>query len=130
MMVAVRDYATIKKNIKNQARSAGFDVVRFASAEAAPDNAVRLQAFLDADHHGEMDWMAQRQAWRADPKSLWPEAKSVIVLGVNYGPKNDPLAVLAARDKGAISVYARGDDYHDLVKKQLKAVAGHIFQAY
>jgi len=129
-MVAVRDYATIKQNIEAQARSAGFDVVRFASAEAAPDNAVRLQAFLDADHHGEMDWMAQRQAWRADPKSLWPEAKSVIVLGVNYGPKDDPLAVLAARDKGAISVYARGDDYHDLVKKKLKAVAGHIFQAY
>jgi len=120
---------SISDEIKARAKAEGFDVIRFASAEAAPDNAVRLQAFLDADHHGEMDWMAQRQAWRANPKSLWPEARSVIVLGINYGPKDDPLAVLAARDKGAISVYARGDDYHDLVKKKLKAVAGHIFQA-
>jgi epoxyqueuosine reductase len=77
-----------------------------------------------------MDWMEQRQAWRADPKSLWPDARSVIVLGINYGPQTDPLAVLARRDRAAISVYAQGDDYHDLVKKKLKAVAGHIFQKH
>ena len=126
----MRDYATIKKDIEAQARSAGFDAVRFTSAEAAPDNAARLQAFLDAGHHGEMEWMGTRQAWRADPKSLWPDARSVIVLGMNYGPQDDPLAVLRQRDRAAISVYAQGDDYHDLVKKKLKAVAGHIFQTY
>ncbi len=100
-MVVVRDYATIKQNIEAQARSAGFDVVRFASADASPANAARLSEFLGAGHHGEMDWMEQRRAWRADPKSLWPAARSVIVLGVNYGPKDDPLAVLAERDRVA-----------------------------
>src|SRR4051812_8152321 len=119
---------SISDNIRARAQAEGFDVVRFASADASPENAARLSEFLGAGHHGKMDWMEQRQAWRADPKSLWPEARSVIVLGVNYGPKDDPLAILAERDKGAISVYARGDDYHDLVKKKLKAVAGHIFQ--
>jgi len=121
---------SISEAIKARAIEEGFDVVRFVSADASPENAARLSEFLGAGHHGEMDWMEERQAWRADPRSLWPEAKSVIVLGINYGPTDDPLAVLAARDKGAISVYARGDDYHDLVKKKLKAVAGHIFQAY
>jgi len=120
---------SISDEIKARAKAEGFDVVRFASADASPANASRLSEFLGAGHHGEMDWMEQRQAWRADPRSLWPEARSVIVLGINYGPKEDPLAVLAERDRGAISVYARGDDYHDLVKKKLKAVAGYIFQA-
>jgi epoxyqueuosine reductase len=101
---------SISDKIRARAVEEGFDVVRFASADAAPDNAARLSEFLGAGHHGEMDWMEQRQAWRADPRSLWPQARSVIVLGINYGPKDDPLAVLAARDKGAISVYARGDD--------------------
>ena len=129
-MIVVRDDATIKKDIEAQARSAGFDVVRFASAQASPDNAARLQDFLAAGHHGEMDWMEQRQSWRANPQSLWPDAKSVIVLGVNYGPQDDPLAILEQRDRAAISVYAQGDDYHDLVKKKLKAVAGEIFRKY
>jgi epoxyqueuosine reductase len=130
MLVDVQDNATIKQTIKARAKAEGFDVVRIASAEASAHNVERLTEFLAAGHHGEMDWLEQRQAWRADPKSLWPEARSAIVLGINYGPKDDPLAVLAERDKGAISVYARGDDYHDLVKKKLKAVAGHIFQTY
>ena len=129
-MVSMRDYATIKQKIEAQARSAGFDVVRFASAEAAPHNAARLTEFLSAGHHGEMDWMEQRQSWRADPKNLWPDARSVIVLGINYGPQDDPLKILQSRDRAAISVYAQGDDYHDLVKKKLKAVAGHIFQKH
>jgi len=120
----------ISEEIRARAKAEGFDVVRFASADAAPDNAARLQSFLGAGHHGEMDWMEQRQAWRADPKSLWPDVKSVIVLGINYGPQNDPLAVLTQRDRAAISVYAQGDDYHDLVKKKLKVVAGHIFQKH
>jgi len=120
---------SISDEIKARAKAEGFDVVRFASAEASPHNVARLREFLVAGHHGEMDWMEQRQAWRADPRSLWPEARSVIVLGINYGPKDDPLALLTRPDKGAISVYARGDDYHDLVKKKLKAVAGYIFQA-
>src|SRR4051794_33108020 len=105
---------SISDAIKARAKAEGFDVIRIAAADAAPGNAARLQAFLDAGHHGEMDWMGARQAWRADPKSLWPDARSVIVLGINYGPQDDPLAILQQRGRAAISVYAQGDDYHDL----------------
>jgi epoxyqueuosine reductase len=74
--------------------------------------------------------MAERTRWRADPQEMWPAAKSVIVLGLNYGPQDDPLAILAQNDRAAISVYAQGDDYHDVVKKKLKALAGYIFQTF
>ena len=121
---------SISDQIKARALAEGFDVVRFADARADPTNAARLGAFLDAGHHGGMDWMETRANWRADPQSMWPDARSVIVLGLNYGPEDDPLAALARKDRAAISVYAQGDDYHDIVKKKLKAVAGHIFQTY
>jgi epoxyqueuosine reductase len=121
---------SISDEIKARARAEGFDVVRITSAEAPAQNAERLGEFLSSGHHGEMEWMQQRQACRADPQSLWPDAKSVIMLGINYGPQDDPLAVLAQRDRGTISVYARGDDYHELVKKKLKAVAGEIFRKH
>ena len=98
---------------------------------AAHENARRaLSAYLTAGHHGEMSWMEERVEARADPAALWPEAKSAILLGLNYGPSSDPLAVLAQKDRGGISVYARGDDYHDIVKKKLKAVAGEIFRRH
>jgi epoxyqueuosine reductase len=121
---------SISEQIRARALAEGFSVVRFASAQASPENAARLGAFLDAGHHGEMDWMAERTAWRADPQGMWAAAKSVIVLGLNYGPDSDPLAVLQQRDRATISVYAQGDDYHDVVKKKLKAVAGDIFRRY
>ncbi|MES2473733.1 MAG: tRNA epoxyqueuosine(34) reductase QueG [Pseudomonadota bacterium] len=121
---------SISDQIKARAKAEGFDLVRFASAKAAPVNAQRLQEFLHAGHHGEMDWMAVRAGWRADPQEMWPAAKSVIMLGVNYGPDADPLAILERRGQAAISVYAQGDDYHDVVKKKLKALAGHIFQNF
>ena len=70
-----------------------------------------------------MDWLAQRPERRADPRGLWPDVRSVIMLGVNYGPDQDPLAILQQRSRGAISVYAQGDDYHDVIKKQLKVLA-------
>jgi epoxyqueuosine reductase len=126
----VRDPAAIKQDILARARSEGFDLVRVTDARAQDHSAKRLREYLDAGHHGAMDWMAERSAWRADPQMLWPEAKSVIVLGLNYGPAHDPLAVLEQKDRAAISVYAQGDDYHDVVKKKLKALAGHIFQAF
>ena len=95
-----------------------------------PQNAKRLNEFLAAGHHGEMEWMAERTAWRADPQAMWPSARSVIVLGVNYGPDDDPLAMLQRKDRAAISVYAQGDDYHDVVKKKLKALGGWIFHSF
>jgi epoxyqueuosine reductase len=121
---------SISDRIKERARAEGFDLVRFADARGAPENAARLSAFLEAGHHGGMDWMADRTHWRADPQDLWPAAKSVIVLGLNYGPQEDPLAILQQTDRAAISVYAQGDDYHDVVKKKLKALAGYIVQTF
>ena len=120
----------IKAAIAERARAEGFDVVRFTTTEAAPRNHQGLEAYLSAGHHGSMDWMESRKDERADPKTLWPEAKSAIVLGLNYGPAHNPLALLAHKERGAISAYAQGDDYHDLVKKKLKAVAGYIFEKH
>jgi epoxyqueuosine reductase len=95
-------------------------VTRPDSIPLAPE---RLQQFLAAGAHGDMDWMETTAARRGDPRALWPEARSVIMLGVNYGPAQDPLAILGQRDRGAISVYAQGSDYHEIVKPRLKAIA-------
>jgi len=87
------------------------------------ERAAAFERFIAAGHHGDMDWLAREPARRTDPTALWSEVRSVIMLGVNYGPDQDPLAVLSARSRGAISVYARGDDYHDVIKKNLKTLA-------
>ena len=126
----MQDPAAIKKDILARARAEGFDTARVVGARAEPVHASRLREFLEAGHHGGMDWMEKRAHWRADPQAMWPGAQSVIVLGVNYGPAHDPLAILARKNRGAISVYAQGDDYHDVVKKKLKALAGYIFQSF
>ncbi len=88
--------------------------------DAIPDAAPRLSAFLQNGYHGQMGWMADRAEWRGDPAALWPQARSVIMLAENYAPEINPLEVLEHREKGAISVYAQGRDYHDLVKRRLK----------
>jgi epoxyqueuosine reductase len=119
-----------KTAIIDEAKAQGFDLVRIARATGSPQQAEALGAFLAAGHHGEMEWMEARRDWRADPATLWPEAKSAIVLGLNYGPKTDPLALLAQKERGAISAYAQGDDYHEVVKKKLKALGGFIAQKY
>jgi epoxyqueuosine reductase len=82
-----------------------------------------LTDFLAQGLHGEMDWMAARPERRGDPRILWPQVRSVVMLGVNYGPDHDPTVILAKPERGAISVYANGDDYHDVIKKRLKALA-------
>src|SRR6202040_1891399 len=76
--------------------------------------------------YGDMGWMAARPERRGDPRTLWPEARTIIMLGVNYGPSRDPMAILARRDRGAISGYAKGDDYHDVIKPRLKALAAWL----
>lgn len=73
-----------------------------------------------------MEWMAETAERRADPKALWPEVRSVILLGLNYGPAENPLAELARTDRGYISVYARNRDYHDVIKGKLKEAAGFL----
>ncbi|MCV2863323.1 tRNA epoxyqueuosine(34) reductase QueG [Albidovulum sediminicola] len=104
------------------AQAEGFSAVGFCRPDAIPDAAGRLEAFVEAGRHGQMAWMAERMHWRGDPSALWPEARTVIMLAELYTPKDDPLAVLSERDCGAVSVYAQGRDYHDLVKKRLKRV--------
>ena len=119
-----------RSSIAARARAEGFDVVRFAGARAAQGNSAALRDYLARGHHGSMDWMARNAEKRADPQMLWPEAKSVIMLGINYGPAENPLALLERRDRGAISVYARGEDYHDVVKARLKTLAGGIVRDF
>ncbi|MBI1366211.1 MAG: tRNA epoxyqueuosine(34) reductase QueG [Alphaproteobacteria bacterium] len=114
--------------VRARALELGFDVAGFCDADAPPLQTERLARFLADGRHGDMEWMAARSRERAAPRNLWPEARSVVMLGLNYGPREDPLAVLAKRDCGAVSVYARGRDYHDVVKKKLKALARFIVE--
>ena len=118
----------MKQEIIWRALAEGFDVVRVTDATAQMHAREGLTAYLAHGHHGEMEWMETRVSERADPRTLWREARSVIVLGMNYGPERDPLEILEKKDRAAISVYALGDDYHDVVKKKLKAVAGFIHE--
>ncbi len=111
--------------IRAQALEEGFDAVRFARAGLPHSVREDLIGFLADGRHGDMAWMETHAARRGDPKALWPEARSVIVLGANYGPARDPLAE-HSRSTGAISIYARGDDYHDVLKKKLKRLARFV----
>ncbi len=97
-----------------------------ARPDAVPETVPRLRQFLDEGLHGDMAWMAETAGRRAAPRALWPEARSVVMLGMNYGPDSDPLASLALEDRATISVYARNRDYHDLIKGKLKQVAGRF----
>ena len=114
----------LRESIRHRAAELGFNVCRFTGVEAPWRATGRLQAFLEAGHHGEMAWMADTAERRGHPRALWPEARSAVVLGLNYGPETNPLAGLARRDRGLISVYAQGDDYHDLIKGRLKLLGG------
>ncbi|HTQ13696.1 MAG TPA: tRNA epoxyqueuosine(34) reductase QueG [Rhizomicrobium sp.] len=119
--------ADIAESVRAAARAEGFDVVRFAAA-AAPEGAARgLSAFLAEGRQGDMGWLAANAPRRADPRALWPAAKSIVVLGVNYGPGEGERI---APGRGNISVYARGDDYHDVVKAMLKRLAARIVAAH
>ena len=115
--------ADLKAALASEARALGFDCVGVTAPDAIAKAAGHFRAFLDTGAHGEMDWLAANPERRADPRGLWPAVRSVIMLGVNYGPDQNPLAILESRTSGAISVYAQGDDYHDLIKKRLKALA-------
>jgi len=115
--------ADLKTALASEARALGFDCVGVTDPGAIADVAKHFRAFLDAGAHGDMDWLAAHPERRADPRVLWAGVRSVIMLGVNYGPDENPLDILEQRARGAISVYAKGDDYHDLIKKHLKALA-------
>ncbi|MFA6207251.1 MAG: tRNA epoxyqueuosine(34) reductase QueG [Methylocystis sp.] len=112
--------------IRAHAFKLGFDVCRFARADVAPEQGERLHAWLRDGAHGDMDWMRETAERRAAPRALWPEAASLVMLGLNYGPDGDPLASLTKPDCATISVYARNRDYHDVIKGRLKQLAGFI----
>ncbi|QMV03831.1 tRNA epoxyqueuosine(34) reductase QueG [Devosia sp. D6-9] len=116
--------ADLVTEIRERALALGFDAFGIAPAEARPDLGDKLAAALAAGWHGDMDWMAETAERRASPKALWPEARSIIMLGINYGPDSDPMTMLARKSAGNISVYARNRDYHDIIKGRLKEVAG------
>jgi len=101
--------------------TAFFRSVGITSPDAAPLARDRLAQFLADGAHGDMGWLADGR--RGDPRALWPAARAIIMLGLNYGPDRDPLAILSHPERAAISVYAQGDDYHDVVKKRLKSLA-------
>ena len=113
----------LKRRLADKARALGFAAVGFAPATDDPLRARRLREWLAEGRHGEMEWMETRAEMRRGPQSLWPEARSVIALGMSYAPAADPLALESAPERARISVYAQGQDYHDTVKKALKALA-------
>jgi epoxyqueuosine reductase len=106
--------------IRDRALQLGFHAVGFCRAELGTEARSRLREFLDAGQHGDMGWLADRTDQRSHPQALWPEARSVVALGLSYAPDDDPLATLARPDRGNISVYARNRDYHDVAKGMLK----------
>lgn len=116
----------MKTRISEKARSLGFDTVGFTTPIITPSEREGLQEFIQRGYHGDMGWMADKADKRGDPAILWPEAKSVIVVGHNYAPEENPLKKLAARDRANISCYAQGDDYHDVIKKKLRELAAWI----
>ena len=120
---------TLKKQLIEFARDAGFAKVGICRPDSTPETAERLRAFLDMSYHGQMGWMAERIHWRGNAAALWPEARSVIMLAEPYTPQDDPMAVLDQHERGAISVYARNRDYHDIVKKRLKRVGRWLIDA-
>ena len=116
----------LKERIAHEANALGFDAVRFASADPPPGVGAGLDAFLAHGLHGDMAWLAADPERRKSPCAIWPDVKSIIMLGLSYGPERDPLEVLGERSRGAISVYAQGADYHDVIKSKLKTLASRV----
>lgn len=124
------DPVRAKAAIRDKAMALGFHAVGFAPAHLGDLPRQRLATFLAAGHHGEMAWMAERSEQRADPGTLWPDARTVIALGLSYAPTHDPRATQSETSRGAISVYAQGRDYHQVVKGMLKHLGAFIVSRY
>lgn len=113
----------LKQGLLGEARRLGFDDVRITAASLPADVSKNFDSFIADGLHGDMAWMEEKADRRRAPQALWPDVRSVITVAVNYGSSTDPLALLNKPERGAISVYARGRDYHDVLKKRLKALA-------
>jgi epoxyqueuosine reductase len=121
--------ADLKTALTREARALSFDCIGVTDPDAIALAGSHFREFLDSGGHGDMDWLAASPERRTDPRVLWPGVRSVIMLGVNYGPDENPLEILKQRERGAISAYAQGDDYHDVIKKRLKALARWLVAA-
>jgi epoxyqueuosine reductase len=120
----------IQAGIREQALALGFNTVGFTAPALNAEASRGLQEFIGSGHHGDMRWMEEKVERRADPKTLWPQAQSVIVVGHNYGPNFDPMEKLTQKDRGNISCYALGDDYHEVIKQKLKTLARWIAERF
>lgn len=116
----------LKTRLQDHAKALGFDAVRITGPKAASEAATHLFAFLELGRHGDMDWMATHAVRRADPAQLMANVESIVMLGLSYAPDHDPLQDLEQRDRGIVSVYAKGRDYHDIIKSRLKQLARFI----
>ena len=121
-----QDKINLVNKLKERAAAEGFAAIGIAPGRLAPAAGERLRAWLADGAHGDMLWMESRAGERASPDLLWPEVKSVIMLGMSYAPANDPMALADTPDRARISVYAQGRDYHDVVKGGLKRLAGWL----
>jgi epoxyqueuosine reductase len=120
--------ADLKDFLREEARNLGFEAVRVTTPGAAPGAGERLMEFLAAGRHGDMTWMATTADRRRHPAQLWPQARSIVMLAMSYAPDKDPLEALQERSRAAISVYAKGSDYHELIKARLKRLAASLAQ--
>lgn len=116
----------LKERLFSQAAALGFDAVRVTTPGAMQPAGERLAAFLEAGRHGDMAWMEANAERRSSPTELWPDVRTIVMLGMSYAPDEDPMRALDESDRGVISVYARGKDYHDILKGKLKQLAGFL----
>ena len=125
MAAALKPVSTdrLRDFLDHEARRQGFDAIAIASPDSVPLAPARLAHYVDKGRHGTMEWLAETAARRSDPRTLWPDVRSIVMLAMNYGPDRDPLELLSRKDRAAISVYARHRDYHDVIKGRLKEIA-------
>jgi epoxyqueuosine reductase len=120
------DLGALKGAIVERARLLGFDLVRVTTPDAIPEAGARLDAWLNEGHHGTMEWMAASPERRREPRGLWSQVRSIVVVGISYAPPYDPLAALGSNHHGLVSAYAARRDYHETIKGRLKELAGYL----
>ena len=123
---ATNDANSLHDWLRKAGHQEGFDLVGVTSPDRIMEAGARLRTFLDRQYHGDMAWMAEKAEWRASPRSLWPDVRSVVMCAMNYGNGADPLQDIEKKNRGVISCYAKGKDYHVVVKKALKRLAGRL----
>ncbi|MDO5659298.1 MAG: tRNA epoxyqueuosine(34) reductase QueG, partial [Paracoccus sp. (in: a-proteobacteria)] len=124
----ISDPAEVRAALNAQALAEGFSLMRVTTPDAIPEAPARLAQYVAKGRHGQMQWMEERSHWRGNPAALWPEARAVVMLAESYSPDHNPLEVLDHPDRAAISVYAQGRDYHDIVKKRLKRLGRWLIE--